>query len=230
MATDVDLFKIGLTSEVDLFGNGALRGPSNSQSSMNGSIADSVYPCPLANSRGNTINGDFPDTPLIVGLLKLVSPFAIFGAVVAIVIYALNAATLWPVAHVGVEVFKRIPALTDFNASPAIVLIPFVVWIVASLTHSAPNFPYFGLAHPVSAISFAGKLRTQAPARFRFPACKFWASNRFDVAAITKAVKMRNTFAVSMVKPNNHEAPISLPGVISRCWHDKISDVERRQV
>jgi hypothetical protein len=68
------------------------------------------------------------------------SPLAVTGFVVAVVIYTFYS-MFWCrwFSHVGIEVFKFVPAFADFNAATTIINIGFMLWVFTSCFHVLPT-------------------------------------------------------------------------------------------
>jgi hypothetical protein len=84
-------------------------------------------------------------------LLSPSSPFAIFFAIVTVVVDSLNSKTFRSVAHIYPKTKKiALPSRTYLNSTPPIVFIKFVIWVFTSLYHC---FPYFICRRIVLAVS-----------------------------------------------------------------------------
>jgi hypothetical protein len=77
-------------------------------------------------------------------LLLRGGPTAVARFVVAVVVDAINRKSIGPLAHVGKELFKRIPSSAYRNSPSSIVLKVLTAWIGASFNHSSPNTISFG--------------------------------------------------------------------------------------
>ena len=83
---------------------------------------------------------------LVSALLALGCPSAIARLVVTVVVNAVyRVLSRWPRPHVGQEVLKLLPALTDSNAAPAVVRVLVAFGVVAALTHSVPGVVFVGI-------------------------------------------------------------------------------------
>jgi len=103
---------------------------------------NSKFPCPHLGRIGFTTDGDVDRSALIAVLLKLVSPMAIFRAVVAVIVLAVYG-VLWTrrQAHVTHKCFKRIhPRSANFYTPTPVVFVKRCFWICASLLHGVPSF------------------------------------------------------------------------------------------
>jgi hypothetical protein len=68
-----------------------------------------------------------------------VSPLAVARFIALVVVYAIQRLAVRPLAHVGEKVFEHQPTVAYVNASPAIVFVIFVAWIVATLPQANPT-------------------------------------------------------------------------------------------
>lgn len=94
---------------------------------------------------------------LVVRLFIQSGPSAVFGAVIAIIIYTVKRAFFaGGFAHIGEEVFKDLPAFADLDTASAIVGVTFKVGISAAGAHIAPDGIHAGFGHAVSAICIPG--------------------------------------------------------------------------
>jgi hypothetical protein len=102
---------------------------------------------------------------LVVGLTLAVCPATVLGAVSGIVVDALNARAVGPLAHVSKEGDKRVaPTIAYGNATPAVILIPGVVGVRGSLNHVQPSDVGRGICFPVLACRVAEVFGSLAPA------------------------------------------------------------------
>ena len=72
----------------------------------------------------------------VIGLLFSTRPLAITGLVALTIINSIKSVALGWLAHVFVKLLKGAPALTNLDASSAVILIVGFVWVVASLAHN----------------------------------------------------------------------------------------------
>lgn len=79
--------------------------------------------------------------PRVAVLLSISGPATIFRRVRTVVVNAVQrVAAIWARPHVGVEGFKRVkPALTNRNASSAVIGVALPSWVEATLSHRAPG-------------------------------------------------------------------------------------------
>lgn len=80
------------------------------------------------------------DVAPIVRLLNERRPAAIAWLVIAIILNTINRVRgRWFPPHIGKEVLKLLPALTNLDAAPAVILELLIGWRVASIFHRAPR-------------------------------------------------------------------------------------------
>jgi hypothetical protein len=90
--------------------------------------------------------------PTIVRLFFCRGPFAVFWRIRAIVILSLKQKAFWAFAHVGKELRKVTPALTNKYSAPAIAVKAFVFRICTALNHRSPDHILRGLSITGSAM------------------------------------------------------------------------------
>jgi len=72
-------------------------------------------------------------------LCRTCSPSAIFLAVISVIVDTIKRMSRrWSIAHIRNEVFKRLPALTNFNSSAPVSFIRMVIWSSTSIVHIYP--------------------------------------------------------------------------------------------
>lgn len=111
---------------------------------------------PFGEGRKSFTFGSSDVAPSISVLVFTGNPFTIFWSVVAEVVFTFYFVSVrrW-FAHIGKEVFKLLPALTDSNAFGSVKLVGIPDRrSVAAFQHSAPDVINSGSAHPVSGIGF----------------------------------------------------------------------------
>ncbi len=97
---------------------------------------------PLCYGESFAVVRDVTIRSLIAGLFFSCSPSAILRGIVTVVGDALDAVLgTWRITHVSVEVFKRLPPLTDLNAAPTIVMVRGAARILTSVFHTSPCSP-----------------------------------------------------------------------------------------
>lgn len=86
----------------------------------------------------------------IIHLLKSGRPPAIFWAIIAIIVNAVNREIGgWARPHIGIELLEDLPLFADFNASATIARIAMILWIFATLSHAPPSKPFGRVDHAV---------------------------------------------------------------------------------
>ena len=130
---------LGGNSERLVYGPASLNAPlDNAMSQTSFTFPRFEIHCPAF--MGNVYRGFLG--ALIVGLYFVGCPIAILLAVVPIVIAAFECHTFRSeraLPHVGKEVFKLLPAFTNFDTSSPVRRIGSMRWILASLLHSGPR-------------------------------------------------------------------------------------------
>ena len=108
----------------------------------------------------------------IVSLLKACRPTTVVGAVILIVVAAIQCCLWRRIAHVGVKVFETQPTFTNFNAAPAITFVGVKIRIETPRLHRFPtaiNASIRLFSFPISALSVfksGFQFSTQTAARF----------------------------------------------------------------
>lgn len=97
------------------------------------------FSCPLFKSEGLPLICNISRISLIVTLLLLCSPSAIFFAVIAFWIEAINTHSNGSDTHICKEIGKFVPVFTNFDSSPSIPTISSGIWIIAPLQHPSPD-------------------------------------------------------------------------------------------
>lgn len=143
----------------------------------------------------------------IVNLLKWCGPSAVFLAVIAVIILAINAHSDWPFAHIGEEVFKGCkPSLADLNSTTSVVGVFVIIFVEASALESRPYGIGGSPKHSVLSLGSGGKaLSTEASATFHSPSCKVSDFIDSEFTALAFADPSRPSFCHS-VEGNNGES------------------------
>lgn len=121
---------------------------------------------------GDPPNGIDFNIALVLSLIFVGIPLAIFGAITSIVVNALyRVAGCWAITHVGNEVGKRMPpAFTNFYSTTSVTGKPFPVFIFTSGYQAAPDsikrMLVSSLRVPVRGASLANAFNVQAAAGF----------------------------------------------------------------
>lgn len=76
---------------------------------------------------------------LVLILFGLCRPFAVIWRIWAIIIDAVKSFARWPWSHISKEVSERQPAVTDYDASAAIVAIPFGFGVKTPIHQGGPG-------------------------------------------------------------------------------------------
>ena len=138
-------------------------------------------------------------------LLLASSPFAILFEITEIVIYSFESQVFWTFAHIGEEIGEVMPVIANSYATASITLITFIIFIVTSFFHIAPNAVRSCFMQAMSsAVSI-----TNASAPTRFGISRFEIRNfSFNLIA-----------AITLTKPMNFiSAATSENALITDCY------------
>lgn len=94
---------------------------------------------PLGNGHGLAIESKPYAVSSVVALLGIISPFAIFRSIGAVIVDALYGLPRRAFAHIGKEVLKSLPRAADINPSRAIILVRLGSRVGAPGQHPGPN-------------------------------------------------------------------------------------------
>ena len=159
---------------------------------------------------------------LVVILLRISGPTAIFRRVRAVVIYAINAiARPWTWPHILVKSLKRFtPALTDGYAPPPPFCVIFVSGDITAHFHANPRSVFWRMGHAVRAPLASGLSQhflAQATTAFSIPLAQGINIYNYNIATIALAVPIdfsgmaiRGTFGLF----NHDQATETLTGAI----------------
>lgn len=126
-------------------------------------------------------------------LLFRCRPLAVFRRVSKIIIDALKRQSCGRIAHVGVKVFKTLPAVTDRNAASTIAMKFSIVRIPTTPNHRTPNPVSLSRRHSMSCHDGKSSLSVQAAATDSSSVFKSGAANNRQIAAFAKALAVRET-------------------------------------
>ncbi len=181
--------------------------PPRTNASPNGSNANSGEVCPLAHGARNPVNGHANISLGVVGLSLRGCPAAVFWAVVAFAIYALNGPPLGCVAHVFKEVRESSPSFTNPNPESTVALVIDRGRVFAPPMHSRPHAVNPSFCEAVgSGISSIPALRLVASAGASHAILERLSVSECRFSAITEAFphELRPTLAHGGA--NHHEA------------------------
>lgn len=143
---------------------------------------------PFCETESFFINGIPSCRTFISGLLSYCRPLAVSWFVVAIIIYSLNAQSIWAISHVFQEVGKDKPSFAHLNSSSSMLVEPLEVGIGAAPNHGSP-YPVcsweLGVS-PGTAMFYPFLFRAGATGYGLSPA-EMGASDGFFCAALTSA-------------------------------------------
>jgi hypothetical protein len=168
--------------------------------------------CPLANAFCCAIKRKKSCCSQIVGLLRWCSPSAISRFVVAIVVYAIQRAALWPRPHIFVKSLKRIfPLLANGYAASSPQIVPITVGVQASIFHGGPRFVLHRAAHSMSFRCFTRLLFLVASAR-----------NGRATKQLARSDKSLTT-TVAHAKPARDWSSVCIYGAFAFCLNKKLA-------
>lgn len=115
----------------------------NAPSSMKAAGYSSRWKSCVLGPRSGAHSPSVPREHAVVGsialLLSLCRPSTIVRRISAIVVDAINRVSVWARPHVCQEVFVRMPAFTERNATPAILMKPRALGVAASREQARPH-------------------------------------------------------------------------------------------
>jgi hypothetical protein len=138
--------------------------------------------------------------PYVISLIDALNfaarPFAIFLAVMAVIVSTLKRHAFGRQSHICVEVLKLVPALADSNPASAVSFKAFDVGIAASIEHGIPHKMDWSFAHAVSSVSVSRRISaTETAARLRVSISKTCSNHLGFVSAIAVAQPSSRTRA-----------------------------------
>jgi len=125
----------------------------------------------------------------IIGLLLGRAPFAIFFAVVTVIINAVKSQPLWAFTHISKKIGKVFPLFAVGNSPSSIAVIGMIFRVVTTLLHILPGVIGWGFIHSVST-------RTLSNSR---PASFAAAAKRQPINACSRDLFSGATFALTKV-------------------------------
>ena len=146
----------------------------------------------------------------IIGLFKSCSPFAIFRSVIFVIINSLKGKPFLSFTHISKKIGKVTPSFANFNSTPPIVFVCWILLIVTTLVHSMPRFMCEYIL-PSNAPLFD----ISAPTRFSVSIQNLAAGNNGPIPALTETNPKRTT--IHMRKTNNFKPAKSFTFKISKC-------------
>lgn len=178
---------------------------------------------PRLNVLRSPVKRDHAGVSTVLGLLFFRRPLAITGAVVPIIINALNRVFLgWSFTHVIQKILKLLPACAHSNSAPTVALKTNTLRVLATLFHSDPDFIERSSAPSVSRRSGDVLLRLKASTRKGFPPEKGCRSHRFYYTTRTQTLPMDKTSPLERLTNNGETAKLTtgqIFKVMSPCRH-----------
>jgi len=115
------------------------RPASPSNAGMESGIADWRFIGPLREREGFAIMGNAYIAPSVILLLLSCSPFTVISKITQVIVDSLNGQTVRAFPHIGKEILKDHPFITNGNASFSILFVGFVIFISTSILHGTMN-------------------------------------------------------------------------------------------
>ncbi len=180
--------------------------------------------CCLGHSHSLSIDFDQSICPAISALLFGANPPAISGFIVAFVVNSVNRQPSRPPTHVGKEIGKDHPSITNGNPAPAVIGKAFVLRARAPFNHPAPNavfgFVCGGAAWRQSSCrSRCCSLRPKAPTRRCISISQINARHNAHPSAIAGAPPASPSRGGFLRNFNNGKTPKLLPGQVDQLRH-----------
>lgn len=148
-------------------GNGVKWMPATIQPCCDSSERNAVNFHPLANQFGFAVNTQRSIATFVSMLLLVCRPTAIRVFIVSVLVRITIQRVIWHwLAHVGVKIFKFLPAFTNVNSASAIIRVLRVVRIPTSVEHFLPNVINSSTRHAMrsgrnASAGFSAVLRSQ---------------------------------------------------------------------
>ena len=137
-------------------GNGFIWRPSAPKSLINSARLESKHFSSFHDAHSSSIKIMNRVSAFVTLLLAPCNPFAVFGAIVAVIINSLKRVSSWAFSHIFQKVFKAIqPPFTYGNSSAAIVRVFFSMDSIAPSFHFNPRRLSRTVSIAVFSISFA---------------------------------------------------------------------------
>lgn len=192
--------------------------------------ANSNEPRPLGNCFCFSINYDSMIRAFVVCLLQFNRPLAIFRRVGAVVIDSLKR-VFWagPMAHISNETRKIVRTASSLANRDSASTVSGMRKNMASFTHTSPDSPFVGVAHPMGSVNLGRNLWLKATAGLRIAASEFIGIHDYFFSAFALAepsgrwpALVSRTFGFGCLFRsafNNFQLPVSVTCQIHEFWH-----------
>lgn len=187
---------------------------------LNHSRRPSEMTTPLIVSHGLAVPCDSQVVSSIVRLLKWRSPTAIFWAVWAVAVNAIQRVSIWAWPHVGKKRLKALsPSIADGDAERAVSAITFGRLAQASLLNPRPYDPLrrsgFSMSRGAKALEFAVK----ATATFGVAILEMGSTYYALLSAVASASPECAFALMAFNERNNGQSSERLTSQVLECWH-----------
>lgn len=116
----------------------------------------------------------------------------------------------WTHPHIGEEILKVHPPITDFYAAPTIIPPEFSVWVKATIPYGCPRFVFGTITQSMNGVYSRRVVSLKAAARFAFTTRYTGASGKNHIAAIALTFPEPNRIPQAVYalasKPNDVQA------------------------
>ena len=162
---------------------------------------------PVSDAQRPAVRSDHASASLVAGLIRRGRPPAVGGFVVTVAVDALKGQPGRALAHVRQKVQRALqPGVAYANASPTIVWKLLVRWILAPRFHVDPYVVFLSSCEPMSQIGFGRPFLLQAAAGLDRAGAKMKGADNLRFAAITAAIPIVGSSALSGKAGNNQTA------------------------
>lgn len=103
-----------------------------------------------------SVKSQFSVASRVIRLLKSCTPPTIFGRVIAVIVDSIKSCSMRRLSHIGIEIFKRMPALGNFYSARSVIFKLRNVWIVTTANHGFPPLIDWRVCHTVPWLEFHG--------------------------------------------------------------------------
>jgi hypothetical protein len=125
-----------------------------------------------------------------------------------IAIDAIKTASLWSIAHIGVEILELTPSLADNDASSTVILKGSLSRILAATQHGTPDAVRGAIGLAMSSASSRGKLDVEATATLRPTKPQVVTENGGFICAITTTQPLPMTGSLASIR-QHYKAPVT---------------------
>lgn len=202
-----------------LFSKGLFSAPATTKAIADCTSRYTGDPRPLSNSQRLTIACQSVVSFFVVGLFVDRGPSTILGTIWAVGIDAVKGCSGWAFSHVGDEVGDRLqPALTDSNATPAIMRIGVCRRVIASIDHCAVGAAKGVICKSVGLVSGVVKLCAVTATAFSLATPEIAAFHLAGIATVAHAVPDGFAIFVNVGESDNQQAAETLTCNVLDSW------------